>query len=210
MIGPALLTAAALVSACAGGATPEALPQAAVDVMTQSPYQQSTWAIAVADAKTGELLVDHNAQAFAEPASVTKTYSVGAAWLTFGPDSRIVTPVVRAGKVRSGTLRGDLILIAKGDVLMGGQTGPDGAVVHTDWDHNDANSVSRATIADNDPLAGLKDLARQVRAAGIRRIAGDVVIDDRLFQTMDFGEVDGPVSPIVVNNNLIDVGHEAD
>jgi D-alanyl-D-alanine carboxypeptidase/D-alanyl-D-alanine-endopeptidase (penicillin-binding protein 4) len=32
-----------------------------------------------------------------------------------------------------------------------------------------------------------------------------VVVDDRLFKTADLGEWDGPVSPIVINNNLIDV-----
>lgn len=36
-------------------------------------------------------------------------------------------------------------------------------------------------------------------------MTGQVVVDDRLFVTQDLGENDGPVSPIVVNNNLIDL-----
>ena len=31
-----------------------------------------------------------------------------------------------------------------------------------------------------------------------------MIVDDRLFLTQDLGEDDGPVSPIVINNNLID------
>ena len=52
---------------------------------------------------------------------MTKTYSVGAAWLKFGPDSKITTPVVRDGEVSGGSLDGNLVLVAKGDILMGGQ-----------------------------------------------------------------------------------------
>ena len=149
--------------------------------------------------------MDYNPDVLLEPASVTKTYSVGAAWLEFGPDSKIVTPVVRNGQVNGGTLDGDLILVAKGDITMGGQTGSDGEVVFTDLDHNDANLLPGATIANNNPLAGLDDLAEQVKDAGIERVAGDVIIDDRLWKTEDLGENDGPVSPIIINNNLIDL-----
>jgi D-alanyl-D-alanine carboxypeptidase/D-alanyl-D-alanine-endopeptidase (penicillin-binding protein 4) len=174
-------------------------------MMESAPYANATWGIRVQDAQSGEVLVDHNSATLLEPASVTKTYSVGAAWLKFGPDSKIVTPVVRAGQLDNGSLDGDLVLVAKGDILMGGQTGPDGQVVFTDMDHNDANLLPGATIADNDPLAGLDDLAAQVKAAGIDRVGGDVIIDDRLWITRDLGVNDGPVSPIVINNNLIDV-----
>ena len=91
--------------------------------MNSPPYANSTWAIKVTDAASGEALVDYNASALVEPASVTKTFSVGAGWLKFGPDSRITTLVVHTGTVDAGTLTGDLVLVAKGDILMGGQTG---------------------------------------------------------------------------------------
>jgi D-alanyl-D-alanine carboxypeptidase/D-alanyl-D-alanine-endopeptidase (penicillin-binding protein 4) len=181
------------------------LPDAAVGIMNSAPYSGANWALRVADAHTGEVLVDYRSGSLLEPASVTKTFSSGAAWLTFGPDSRVITPVVRTGPVRSGVLRGDLVLVAKGDLTMGGQTAPDGTVVFTDLDHNDANLLPGATIADNNPLAGLDRLARQVKAAGIKEVGGDVVVDDRLWVTEDLGINDGPVSPIVINNNLIDI-----
>lgn len=181
------------------------LGETAVQVMQSKPYEHSTWAISVADLESGEMLVDHNSDLFVEPASATKTYSVGAAWLKWGPDSRITTPVVHTGRVEGGVLKGDLVLIGKGDLTMGGQTGPDGKVVFTNLDHNDANLLPGATIADNDPLAGLDKLAAQVREAGIRKVRGRVIVDDRLFETEDLGTDDGPVSPIIVNNNLIDL-----
>jgi len=204
LIGLALLPLAACSSGTSDSAIP-GLPDSAVQIMESAPYSGSTWAIRVEDAESGEALVDYNSAALMEPASVTKTYSVGSAWLKFGPDSKIATPVVRQGQVDGGTLAGDLVLVAKGDITMGGQTGPDGHVVFTNMDHNDANLLPGATIADNEPLAGLDDLAEQVKAAGIDRIDGNVVIDDRLWVTEDLGLNDGPVSPIIINNNLIDV-----
>ena len=50
------------------------------------------------------------------------------------------------------------------------------------FDHDDANALPGiATLTPEDPLAGLDDLAAQIAASGIRRVAGDVVIDDRLW-----------------------------
>ena len=156
-------------SAAAGSSTIGSIPglsQTAVDIMNSAPYSQGTWAVQVSDAASGESLVNYNSTRLLEPASVTKTYSVGSAWLKFGPESHIDTPVVRSGKVTGTTLDGDLILVAKGDITMGGQTGPDGNIVFTNLDHNDANAIPGATIADNDSLAGLDDLAQQVKKSG--------------------------------------------
>ncbi len=208
LIGLALIPLAACSTASEPAPSPSSipgLPASAVEIIDSAPYANGIWGIHVTDAESGEVLVDYNSATLLEPASVTKTYSVGSAWLKFGPDSTITTPVVRRGEVNGGTLDGDLILVAKGDILMGGQTGPDGQVVFTDMDHNDANLLPGATIADNDPLAGLDDLATQIKGSGIDSIDGDVIIDDRLWITRDLGENDGPVSPIIINNNLIDV-----
>ena len=54
--------------------------------MNQPQYALGQWAIAVRDMDTGEQIVALNADTLFEPASVTKTYSTGAAWLEFGPD----------------------------------------------------------------------------------------------------------------------------
>ena len=204
LIGLLVLPLAAPVAG-AHAAGPDGLPASAVAILNTAPYAGATWAVHVVDTATGEVLVDEMSSALLEPASVTKTFSVGSAWLKFGPDSKIVTPVVRQGRVKDGKLNGNLILVAKGDITMGGQTGKDGQVVFTNMDHNDANLLPGATIADNNPLAGLDKLAKQIKKSGIKQVSGDVVVDDRLWITRDLGENDGPVSPIIVNNNLIDV-----
>jgi serine-type D-Ala-D-Ala carboxypeptidase/endopeptidase (penicillin-binding protein 4) len=59
-------------------------------------------------------------------------------------------------------------------------------------------------VKGSDPLAALNELAASVRAAGIREVRGDVVIDDRLFATYD-GWPDGVIAPIWVNENVIDI-----
>ena len=179
-----------------------AIPEAALEVMNQPQYENARWMISVSDLDTGEVLIDLDGDKMAEPASFTKSYSVGAAWLNWGPDHQIVTPVKRSGKLVGATLEGDLVLVGKGDITLGGRTKPDGTVDYTNLDHNDANPIPGATLTTEDPLTGIDDLAAQVKASGIDSVTGDVIVDDRLFQ----GELAGePITPIVVNQNLIDV-----
>ncbi|HEY8584532.1 MAG TPA: D-alanyl-D-alanine carboxypeptidase/D-alanyl-D-alanine-endopeptidase [Capillimicrobium sp.] len=195
--------AAAPAAAAATGPVP-GLDPAALDVMNQPAYANGQWLISVRDLSTGESLIALNADELVEPGSVVKTYSMGAGWLQFGPDHRVVTPVKRRGRVAGGRLEGDLILVGKGDMTMGGRTKPDRTVDFTNLDHNDANPLPGATLTPEDPLAGLDELAEQVRASGVRRVAGDVIVDDRLWETFEL-EPNGPVTPIVINQNLIDL-----
>ena len=178
------------------------LPSAALDVVNAPLYKNGQWAIAVRDIDTGEQLVALNADTFFEPGSVVKTYSTGAAWLEFGPDATVVTPVKRTGEVVNGALTGDLVLVGKGDVTMGGRTKPDGTVDFTNLDHNDANGIPGATLTTEDPLTGLNDLAAQVKAAGITSVSGDVIVDDRLWD--EHALAGNPVTPIIINQNVID------
>ncbi len=86
---------------------------------------------------------------------------------------------------------------------MGGRTNPDGTIAVSNWDHNEANGLGNAILTKPNPLAGYAALARSVRAAGIRRVAGNVVIDDRLFQPFFFRE-QFYVRPIFVNDDVVD------
>ena len=177
------------------------LDEAALAVMGQAQFEHGRWSISVRDIDTGETLIDVDADTMAEPGSVVKTYSMGAGWLEWGPDHRIVTPVKRTGEVVDGTVQGDLVLVGKGDITMGGRTKPDGTVDFANLDHNDANPLPGATLTPEDPLAGLDALAAQVKQAGIDAVTGQVIVDDRLFQDELGGE---PVTPIVINQNIID------
>jgi D-alanyl-D-alanine carboxypeptidase/D-alanyl-D-alanine-endopeptidase (penicillin-binding protein 4) len=196
-------SASASSSPAAGSATPvPGLDASALAVMNQPAYAQGQWAIAVKDLQSGESLIALNDGTLFEPGSVVKTYSVGAAWQQFGPDSTVVTPVKRTGEIADGTLNGDLILVGQGDLTMGGRTKPDGTVDYTNLDHNDANAIPGATLTPEDPLTGLDDLAAQVKAAGVSTVTGDVIVDDRLWDAHRLEN--GPVTPIIINQNVID------
>nr|WP_315269194.1 D-alanyl-D-alanine carboxypeptidase/D-alanyl-D-alanine-endopeptidase [Microbacterium lemovicicum] len=210
--GLALIVSATLMTSCFGGtaetgvqsgepATSD-LPDAAVQVMEKPEYANAAWHISVSDLDTGSTLIDLAGHVMAEPASFTKSYSVGAAWLRWGPDHTVTTPVKRTGEVTGGVLAGDLVLVGKGDLTLGGRTKADGTVDFANFDHNDANPVPGATLTPEDPLTGLDDLAAQVRASGITSVAGGVTVDDRLFQGQLAGE---PITPIIVNQNILDV-----
>jgi D-alanyl-D-alanine carboxypeptidase/D-alanyl-D-alanine-endopeptidase (penicillin-binding protein 4) len=129
---------------------------------------------------------------------------------------RFKTPVYAQGNVNNGTLRGNLVLVASGDLTMGGRTAPNGTVSYTHIDHTYANSVPGATLTPENPLAGIDEIARQVRMSGVNRVDGDVVIDDRLFELAPKGPSVNALSfnapnlepwprPITINDNLIDV-----
>jgi D-alanyl-D-alanine carboxypeptidase/D-alanyl-D-alanine-endopeptidase (penicillin-binding protein 4) len=182
---------------------------AKIEAVTNGPdYKQARWGLLVVDAETGQALYERDADRLFTPASVTKLYSCAAALAAFGADHRFETPVYRRGEVKDGRLDGDLILVAKGDLTLGGRTTADGKMAFKDHDHIYANfpSGNESEITDTDPLAGVTALAKQVKEAGIRRIDGDVLIDDRLFARAH-GSGSGPdlLTPIVVNDNVIDI-----
>lgn len=175
-------------------------------VLNAPEYKQAHWGLLVLDARTGKAVYEHNADRLFAPASTTKLFSCATALGVLGPDHRFETPVYRRGTVKDGRLDGDLILVASGDLTLGGRTDKDGHVAFKDNDHTYANGNTRAELTDTDPLAGLKALALQVKVAGIRRVGGDVLVDDRLFEQAQ-GSGSGPdvVTPILVNDNVVDL-----
>ena len=180
------------------------LPEAIQKVIDQPRFDPAVWGIDVVNLDTGQVLIDHGSQRALLPGSTPKIFSTAAALETFGPDHTFVTPVYAVGHRTGSTLTGSLVLVASGDLVMGGRARPDGTVDFTTGDHNDANSLPFGSLTPEDPLAGLAHLAQQVAASGITHVDGDVLIDDRLFQTNDHFAA-GLVSPIVVNDNLVDV-----
>ena len=160
-------------------------------------------------ANPGKLFMEQAANQLFRPASVTKLYTCAAALADLGADYRFLTVVRRNGEVdpATGALKGDLILVASGDLALGGRTGPDGTLLYTESDHSYAGSTSSVVSIDPmAPLAGLDSLARGVLESGVKSISGQVMIDDRLFQpATSTGSGPSRVSPIVVNDNVIDV-----
>ena len=182
------------------------LPKAIREVMHKPRYSEATWGLRVVDLKSGEVIYDHNSRDKLLTGSVRKLYSVAVTLNKLGPDYRFKTPVFRNGKVdASGNLKGDLILVARGDLTMGGRDNGDDTIAITDFDHNDANNLGSAVLTTPDPLAGVDKLAAQVAASGIRRVTGDVIIDDRLFKQFRVPNQRLLITPIIINDNRIDV-----
>ena len=192
--------------------TATAVPSSVSDVITRietkARYTHSTWGLFVADAKTGQVLVSQNPEKLFTPGSTLKLYSAAAAFHAYGADHRFRTPVYRTGSVRGGVLNGNLVLVASGDFSFGLRDRPHGVQAYNSapqLDHSDADGSAGPTLVPHsNPLRGVEQLARQVRASGIRKVNGNVVIDDRLFNTYT-GWPDGVMSPIGINENFIDI-----
>src|ERR1700728_150284 len=107
-------------------ANPKALPEDMLKIMHQPKYEHGIWGIYVKDLETGEVLFDLNSDKLFSPASTTKLFSVAALLHAFGDDYRFKTPIYAAGNIVNGKLNGDLILVAQGDLTLGGrQPNPD-------------------------------------------------------------------------------------
>ena len=186
---------------------PATLEGRVMAVLRTQSHERDHWGLLVVDAKTNQTVYEQNSDQLFAPASVTKLFSTAAALIELGADYRFETPVVRRGEVDAqGTLHGDLVLIAQGDLSMGGRAGADGTLLFKDDDHIYAGGNPRCDIVAADPLAGLDHLARKIRAAGLRAVTGDVIVDDRLFEdTESTGSGPRRVSPIMINDNVLDV-----
>lgn len=188
----------------------EALDQQVHELMNAPEYRHAHWGILVVDLDSGVTVYEWQADKLFAPASTTKLYSVAAALEALGADFRFETPVYRRGELNDkGELDGDLILVASGDLSFGGRTTAEGRIAFTDSDHTYANGNGKTELTEPDPLAGIRELARQIAAAGIRRVRGDVLIDDRLFEkARSTGSGPGQLTPVLINDNLIDLTFE--
>lgn len=168
-------------------------------------YQNAIWGLRVVDLDSGKVLINLRPNYDFFIGSVRKIFSVGELMNTVGAKHRSVTPVYRQGKIgNDGVLDGDLILVASGDLTMRGRTNPDGSIAASNFDHNEANSLGNAVLTAPNPLAGYISLAEQIAATGLKRVKGDVIIDDRLWVPWNFRE-QFDVSPIFVNDDCVDL-----
>ncbi len=205
-----LIITLAFFLACASAAFPAAAGELGkrIETMIDAPeFRHAHWGLLIVDMDSGETLYERSADKLFAPASTTKLYSVAAALDELGADFRFETPVYADGQVDSdGHLHGNLVLVASGDLTMGGRTDDAGHIAFVDSDHTYANFSRTADLTRPDPLAGLNELARQVAASGIKHIAGNVLVDDRLFDAAHgTGSGPGRLTPIMINDNLIDV-----
>lgn len=134
---------------------PEEL-RAALSATLAGSTRSGRWGAIVVSLSRGDTLFAENADVMMLPASTMKMYTAAVILDRFGPDHVFRTPVLHDGTISpEGILQGNLYLRGVGDP-----------------------SLSSRFWKGDTPMEAL---ARQVAAAGIRQIRGDIVGDATLF-----------------------------
>lgn len=180
------------------------IPEDIKAIMNKPMYKNAKWGLHVTNIETNQQLFNLNSDTQFFIGSVRKMFSVGELLNKLGPDYQSDTTAHKDGELNNGSLDGNLILVASGDLTMGGRTLPDGKVAYTEFDHNEANSLGNAVLTKTNPLNGYQSIAKQIKKSGINQITGDVIIDDRLFEAFKFRD-EFDVTPIFVNDDVVDL-----
>lgn len=174
-------------------------------VMARPEYRHSAFGVEIYSLAEKRILYAHNPDRLFVPGSVTKVLTEGTVLHLLGPDHRFRTRVYRTGPISNGVLDGDLVLVASGDPNLSNRVQPDDTLAFEDEDHA-YGQVMEAKLLPGDPLQVIRALAAQVAAKGVRKVAGQVLVDTTLFpEGTKEGGSGVVISPIVVNDNVIDV-----
>lgn len=189
-----------------GDTTTARLTERLAPILGRAEFRHAAWGIAFYSLDDDRTVFALNPQQLFTAASTTKLLTVGSALALLGPDHRFHTRVYRTGPVDAkGTLNGDLILVGAGDLNLSGRIQPGDTLGFTNEDHAYDADPNTAAVP-GDPLLVIRQLAGQVAEHGIRRVTGRVLVDVSLFpegqRELGTGVV---MSPIVVNDNLVDV-----
>src|SRR6267142_772585 len=176
-------TAAAV--ACCGttmsGQSDASFEQRIKKIMNRPEYAHSRFGIKFISADTGDVVYELNSPQLFVPGSTTKLLSTGTALELLGGDYRFHTKIYRTGAIQK-----------------------DGTLAFEDEDHSYGGPDSKGLPGD--PLQVIHEFAKQVTGKGIKRIKGRVLVDATLFpegeRELGTGVV---ISPIVVNDNVVDV-----
>jgi len=156
------------------------------------------WGLLVADAKTGQVLFEQNADRYFVPASNMKLFTTALALAKLGPEFRFRTTLeALASPEKDGKLRGPLFLVGRGDPNLSNRKFP--YVLKEEFD--------------GAPERALAELADALAKKGVKEIEGDVVGDDSYFPRDRYPngwEIDdmvweygAAISAIVVDDNTV-------
>ena len=167
-------------------------------LLNGSPSANSAfWGIQAVDLSTGKTLYQLNANRFFVPASNTKLFTTAMALTRLGPDftfqTRVLSQIEPDG---AGLIAGDLRLVGGGDPNLSARPIP----------------YVKGPITGN-PLVAIDDLADQIAAKHITRIAGNIIGDDSWYlwepyapgwgiddPLYDYG---APVSALTLHDNTL-------
>ena len=183
----------------------DTLDQRIKKVMARPEFAHSRFGLKFIDASTGATVYELNSRQLFVPGSTTKLLTMGTALELLGDDYRFHTRIYRTGPIeKDGTLKGDLVLVASGDLNLSNRIQPDGTLAFENEDHSYGGPDSVGLPGD--PLQVIREFAKQVAVKGIKRIKGRVLVDATLFPEGDRELGTNVVmSSIVVNDNVIDV-----
>lgn len=139
-----------------------------VDAALADPAVQKAFiGVLIVDAATLQPVYELNAGRYFTPASNTKLFTTVLAMSTLGPDYHFRTTIETSGGTldSSGRLRGDLVLVGRGDPDFSNRRIP----------YDAGNPIDGPS---DKPLA---ELADAVVAKGVKEIDGDIVGDDSYF-----------------------------
>ena len=145
------------------------------------------WGVIVTSVTRGDTLYSLNPDVLLKPASIMKMMTTGLALERHGPDYTIKTQVLKDGRSNGDVLDGNLYLKGSGDPTL-----------------------SLRFWQGESPMDAL---ARQIVAAGVRRVRGDIVADESAFETERIpvgwkssylmSAYAAPVSALSLNENLV-------
>ena len=128
----------------------------AVQTALASHTRSGEWGAIIVSLTRGDTLYEQNPDAMMQPASTMKMYTSAVALDRFGPDFTFRTPALRDGTIGAdGSLSGNLYLRGVGDPSLGSRF----------WHDQDPMDV----------------LAKQIAAAGVKRVRGDIIGDATAF-----------------------------
>ncbi|HEY7182332.1 MAG TPA: D-alanyl-D-alanine carboxypeptidase/D-alanyl-D-alanine-endopeptidase [Blastocatellia bacterium] len=169
-------------------------------LLDQPKFASARWGARIITTEGG-VVFERDVDKSFMPASNMKLYTSAAALDAFGPDFKIKTSVYStrpAGK--NGLLNGDLILYGRGDPNLSPR-----------FDTDDPRRYDELEPADK--ITAIERLADQIKASGIKTVAGNLIGDDSFFA----GDLLGPgwewddaqfyygaeVSALTVNDNSV-------
>jgi len=189
----------------ARGQSAQDLQQRIQAIMSRPEFAHSHFGIEFYSIERNKIIYALNEQQLFVPGSTTKLLTEGTALELFGGDYRFHTRVYRVGELKkNGTLKGNLVLVGSGDPNLSNRILSDGTLAFENEDHSYGGPDSKGLAGD--PLLVIRELAQQISGKGIKKIEGRVLVDTSLFpegsRELGTGVV---LSPIVVNDNVVDV-----
>jgi D-alanyl-D-alanine carboxypeptidase/D-alanyl-D-alanine-endopeptidase (penicillin-binding protein 4) len=155
------------------------------------------WGLLIADARTGQILFEENADKYFVPASNMKLFTTALALSKLGADYRFRTTIEATAEAADGKISGPVYLVGRGDPNLSNRRFP--YVLKEEFDGG--------------PEKAIGELADALAAKGIKEISGDLVGDDSFFPRERYPngwEIDdmvweygAAISAIVVDDNTV-------